>query len=77
MTEVRESISSRREIDTADDECHAQHVNQEVIGVDELAPIFVGQKSADDGTEGGTQAVGTDEVEPAEMHLSEAQVFLP
>ena len=59
-----------------DDE-HAQHVDQQVVGEDELTSEFVSQETTDDGTDGCAQSVGTEGVEPAQVHLRQSQIVLP
>ena len=59
-----ESAQQHGEIDTADNECHTQHVDKEIIGVNELTSVLIGQETSDDGSDGCSQAVGADEVEP-------------
>ena len=73
----QESAEQHGEVDAEHDEQHTCHVDQQVIGEDELTAILVGQESADDGTKGSTKAVGTDEVEPAKVNLGESKVVLP
>ena len=72
-----EARQQHGEVDAEHDEQHARHIDQQVVGEDELAPVAVGQKAADDGADGGAQAVGADEVEPPQMHLGEAEILLP
>ena len=36
---------------------HAQHIDQQVVGEDELTSEPIGQETTDDGTDGGTQCV--------------------
>ena len=72
-----ETAEQHREIDAEHDGEHAEHIDEQIVGEDELAAILVGEESADDGTEGSAQTVGADEVEPAEMYLGEAEIVLP
>ena len=56
---------------------HAQHVDQQIVGVNELSSVFIGQETADDSTEGCPQTVGTDEIQPSQMHFGKSQILLP
>ena len=77
MPVTRNPASSIGKLDGEHDEQHAQHIYEQVVSIDELASVLVGQETADYGTKGGTQAVGADEIKPSEMHFGEAEVFLP
>ena len=76
-TRNQETRQQHGEVYRAHHEQHAYHVHQQVISINKLTAILVGQESADDGTDGSTQTVCTDEVEPSQVHLRQSQVVLP
>ena len=63
-TRKQESRQQHREIDRAHHHQHAEHIDEQVVCENELTPVLVCQKTADDSTDGGTETVGADEIEP-------------
>ena len=72
-----EAAQQHGEVRGEHDDEHPQHVHQQVVGEDELAAELVGQEAADDGTDGCSQGVGADGIEPSEMYLAQPEVVLP
>lgn len=76
-TRDEESAEQHREIDGKHHRQHTEHIDQQVVSEDKLTSILISQESADDGSYGSTQTVGTDEIEPAKVNLAQPQIVLP
>ena len=63
-TSYQESSQQHGEVHRQHDDEHTRHIHQQVVGKDELTTELIGQETTDDSTDGGTQRIGTECVQP-------------